>query len=63
MNLDDRKKLLVKALDEMENEIAILVERINKVKSALPDIQTQEDMERFCEENDLEEGFEHLEIF
>lgn len=47
----------------MESEVKILSDRIKKAREIVPTIQTMEDVEKFNNENDLEEGLEHIEIF
>lgn len=57
------RKEYLQVLDELESEVKILSERIKKAMEMVPTIQTMEDVERFKEENDIEEGFKHIEIF
>lgn len=61
--IEQARKDYLQGLDELENEIKILSERIKKAREAVPTIQTIEDAQKFVEENDLEEGLEHIEIF
>lgn len=61
--IEQARKDYLQGLEELENEIKILSERIKKAREAVPTIQTIEDVQKFVEENDLEEGLEHIEIF
>lgn len=58
----DKKKVLRK-LKELKEEIPILLERIEKAEKEIVNVQTLEDAERYAEENDLNEGFMHIEVF
>lgn len=58
----DKEKVLRK-LKELKEEISILLERIEKAEKEIVNVQTLEDAERYAEENDLNDGFMHIEVF
>lgn len=58
----DKEKVLRK-LKELKEEIPILLERIEKAEREIVNVQTLEDATRYAEENDLNEGFMHIEVF
>lgn len=58
----DKEKVLRK-LKELKEEIPILLERIEKAEREIVNVQTLEDAERYAEENDLNDGFMHIEVF
>lgn len=61
--IERARKDYLQGLDELESEVKILSDRIKKAREIVPTIQTMEDVEKFNNENDLEEGLEHIEIF
>lgn len=63
MDLESEKKEFMDFFNEVENEAKMLIERIEKAKSKLQNVKTQEDIDRFNAENDIEEGFEHVKVF
>ena len=58
----DKEKVLRK-LKELKEEIPILLERIEKAEREIVNVQTLEDAKRYAEENDLNDGFMHIEVF
>ena len=58
----DKEKVLRK-LKELKEEIPILLERIEKAEREIVNLQTLEDAKRYAEENDLNDGFMHIEVF
>ena len=50
-------------VDELESDIAILTERIKMVREGVSDIEDMEELKRFTEEVELEEGLKHIELF
>lgn len=62
-DIEQARKDYLQGLDELENEIKILSDRIKKAREIVPTIHTMEDVEKFNAENDLEEGLEHIELF
>lgn len=63
MKVEEHKKELINSLNEVENEAKTLLERIEKARAELQNVKTHEDMDKFCEANDIEEGFKHIELF
>lgn len=63
MDLEEKKKNCLKEINEVEAEAKILLKRLEKARNELPYVKTWEDAERFSDENDIEEGFEHIQIF
>lgn len=63
MDLTYDKEKVFRKLCELEEEIPTLLQRIEKAKIEVMKIQTLEDAERFAEENDLDDGFMHIEVF
>ena len=57
------KEKVYRKLCELEQEIPILLKRIEKAKIEVMNIQTLEDAEKFEEENDLDGDFRHIEVF
>lgn len=58
----DKEKVLRK-LKELKEEIPILLKRIEKAEREIVNVQTLEDAKRYAEENDLNDGFMHIEVF
>lgn len=63
VDLTHDKEKVFRKLCELEEEIPILLQRIEKAKIEVMKIQTLEDAKRFEEENDLDDGFMHIEVF
>lgn len=63
MDLEKEKKEFMDYLLDLEKETRILLERIEKAKTELPNIKTKEDGEKFNSENELEKGLEHITLF
>lgn len=63
MDLEQSKQDFMDSLNEVENEATILLDRIKKSKSELKKVKTKEDIDRFNSENEIEKGFEHIQLF
>lgn len=63
MDFESEKIEFMDFFNEVENEAKTLIERIEKMKSKLQNVKTQEDIDSFNAENDIGEGFEHLMVF
>lgn len=63
MNIEELKSIHLQLINELQKEVEILNKRIEKAKTELSNVKTSEDLEKFRKENDLEEGFEHIELF
>lgn len=59
----EAKKEFENNLSELQNDILILQSRIKKAKVELMQVQREEDIEKFLENNVLEEGLKHIELF
>lgn len=60
MDLETEKKEFGDYLNEIENEARTLIKRIEKLKSELQNVKTQEDIDTFNAENDIGNGFKHI---
>ena len=58
-----KKDEFKKSIKELNEEVAILNERIEQALIDIESVHTQEDAEKFAEEHDLEEGFKYIELF
>lgn len=63
MNIEKLKQEYQNTLDELQNDILILQSNIKKAKNELINVETEEDIEHFYEENDLEDGLKHISLF
>lgn len=63
MTVEEAKARILTGLDELESDIAILTERIKMVREGVSDIEDMEELKRFTEEVELEEGLKHIELF
>lgn len=63
MSIEKRKENLLKPLSELENDVKILSERIELLKSEIPKAETEEEIERIVVSNDLEKDLVHIRIF
>lgn len=63
MGIEKVKQEYLNTLNELQNEMLILQSRIIKAKNQLLNIKTEEDIEQFRKENDLEEGLKYISLF
>lgn len=63
MNIKKLKQEYQNTLDELQNDILILKSNIKKAKNELINVETEEDIEHFRKENDLEDGLKHISLF
>lgn len=63
MNIEKWKEKSEKSLSEVEKEAKILLDRIEKAKKCLENVNDRQDANRFFEENDIEHGFKHICLF
>ena len=61
--IEEARRNYLQGIDELENDIRILSERIKNARENVKNILTVEDVEKFNAENDLEEGLKHIELF
>lgn len=50
-------------MSELQNDILVLQSRIKKAKNQLDGVKTEEDIEKFRRENDLEDGLKYICLF
>lgn len=63
MEVERIKQEYLNTLCELQNEILLLQSRIKKAKNHLVNVKTEKDMEKFRNENDLEEGLKYICLF
>lgn len=63
MDIEKVKKEYLNTLSELQNEMLLLQSRIKKAKNQLIIVKTEEDLEQFRKENDLEDGLKHISLF
>lgn len=63
MDAEKLKQEYLNTLSELQNEILFLQSKIKKAKNNLLDVKTEEDMNRFRKENDLEEDLKYITLF
>ena len=66
MNIKNKKERMISQLVELESDIANLQENIERARKALikmSDDTTEEELNAFDEEYDLELGLKHIELF
>ena len=63
MTVEEAKIKILTSLDELESDIAILTERIKTVREGVSKIEDIEELKRFTEGHDIEEGLKHIELF
>lgn len=63
MDVKKLKQEYLNTLSELQNEILFLQSKIRKAKNDLLDVKTEEDMDRFRRENDLEDGLNYITLF
>lgn len=63
MDVEKLKQEYLNTLSELQNEILFLQSKIKKAKNELTNVKTEEDMNRFRKENDLEEDLKYITLF
>lgn len=63
MDVEKLKQEYLNTLSELQNEILFLQSKIKKVKNELTNVKTEEDMNKFRKENDLEEDLKYITLF
>lgn len=63
MNVGKRRDELLAILTELDAEIRILSDRIEKAREDLANVYTVDDAKRFDENCDLEKGLKHIRLF
>ena len=60
MDIEKKKAELFAILAELDAEIQTISDRIAKAREDLANVYTEDDVKRFAENCDLEEGLEHI---
>ena len=63
MDIEKVKREYLNTLSELQNEMLLLQSRIKKAKKQLLNVKTEEDIEQFRKENDLEKGLKYITLF
>ena len=63
MDIEKVKREYLNTLSELQNEMLLLQSRIKKAKNQLLNVKTEEDIEQFRKENDLEKGLKYITLF
>lgn len=63
MDIEKVKREYLNTLSELQNEMLLLQSRIKKAKNQLLNVKTEEDIEQFRKENDLEESLKYITLF
>lgn len=63
MDVEKRKTEMLAILTELDAEIQILSDRIEKAREDLANVYTVDDAKRFDENCDLEKGLKHIQLF
>lgn len=63
MDIEKLKQEYLNTLSELQNDILVLQSRIKKAKNQLDGVKTEEDIEKFRRENDLEDGLKYICLF
>ena len=63
MNVSEVKAAKMAVLEELEAELETLAARVKEQKKKLNGVKTRDDLERFENEIDLEEGLKHITLF
>ena len=63
MDIKKLKQEYLNTLSELQNEILFLQSKIKKAKNDLVNVKTEEDMNRFRKENDLEKNLKYITLF
>lgn len=63
INVEERKKIVLKQLEEVENDMQLLKERIREMIIDLSAVKTEDDTKEFDLTHDLEQGLKHISLF
>lgn len=58
--MEEKKQRALTFLDELDSELLILRCRIAKARNELPDIETEDQIDAFIQNNDLEKDLNHV---
>lgn len=63
MKLEEQIQAYQENLDAVEKEAKLLLMRIKKARQEIKNIHTEEDARAFSDENNLQEGFEIIDLW
>ncbi|MCR2049731.1 hypothetical protein NSB25_20970 [Acetatifactor muris] len=63
MDIEKLKQEYLNTLSELQNDILVLQSRIKKAKNKLEGVKTEEDIEKFRRESDLEDELKYICLF
>ena len=64
INVEERKKIVLKQLEEVENDMVLLKERIHEMVIDLANVKTEDDAKVFdFTHDDLDAGLKHISLF
>lgn len=62
MNIEEKKNKVLTFLNESETEVAILYTRIDKAMKEISKVSTEEDIDNFIQNNDLEKNLDYISL-
>ena len=62
MNIEEKKNKALTFLNELEPEVAILYTRIDKARKEISKVSTEEDIDNFIQNNDLEKNLDYISL-
>lgn len=62
MNIEEKKNKVLTFLNELETEVAILYTRIDKAMKEISKVSTEEDIDNFIQNNDLEKNLDYISL-
>ncbi len=62
MNIEEKKNKALTFLNELETEVAILYTRIDKARKEISKVSTEEDIDNFIQNNDLEKNLDYISL-
>lgn len=63
MDMKEKRKQVLKELDEIESDMAVLMQRINAIRAAEATMDDETLLEWSKEYGDLEDGLIHIQLF
>lgn len=62
MNIEEKKNKALTFLNELETEVTILYTRIDKARKEISKVSTEEDIDVFIQNNDLEKDLDYISL-
>ena len=62
MNIEEKKNKALTFLNELETEVTILYTRIDKARKEISKVSTEEDIDNFIQNNDLEKNLDYISL-